>query len=174
MRLMAKIEYILYLILIKGTKLMGSGKLGFTFVNCGHLKKKNFKCPQFTKVVWAYNKPPFLKLIKSLYVSLQSQFTCFCKSNINQTLPTALVWYEEWGLQFSQKSDIWYKNWSPFCLFLDFKICAIWQLDYKVSWYQLECNERELVWNEACPNLLQLLRVWYFMWALKHAQQVSW
>ena len=29
--------------------------------------------------------------IKSLYVSLQSQFTCFCKSNINQTLPTAVV-----------------------------------------------------------------------------------
>ena len=57
--------------------------------------------------VWAYNKPPFLKLIKNLYVSLQSQFTCFCKSNINQTLATAVVWYEEWGLQVSQKSDIW-------------------------------------------------------------------
>ena len=34
--------------------------------------------------VWAYNKPPFLKLIKSLYVSLQSQFTCLetCKLQI--------------------------------------------------------------------------------------------
>ena len=45
--------------------------------------------------VWAYNKPPFLKLIKSLYVSLQSQFTYFCKSNINQTLPTAV--YDMWS-----------------------------------------------------------------------------
>ena len=44
----------------------------------------------------------------------------------------------------------------------------------KISWYQLECNERGLVCNEACPNLSQLLKVWYFMWALKHAEQVSW
>ena len=81
-----------------------------------------------TKPVWAYNKPSFLKLIKSLYVSLQSQFTCFCKSNIDQILPTVKVWYEVWwGLQFSQKSDIWYKNWSPFCLYLYLKICAIWR-----------------------------------------------
>ena len=83
-----------------------------------------------------------------------------------------------WGVRiaiFTVKSDIWYKNWSPFCLFLDLKICAIWQLDYiKVSQYQLECNERGLVCNEACLNLSQLLRVWYFMWALKHAKQVSW
>ena len=43
--------------------------------------------------------------------------------------PTAASWYEEWGLQFSQKSDIWYKNWSPFCLFLDFRNGAFWQLD---------------------------------------------
>ena len=28
--------------------------------------------------------------------------------------------------------------------------------------------------NEARPNLSQLLSVWYFMWALKHAKQVSW
>ena len=126
-------------------------------------------------LVWAYNKPPFLKLIKSFYVSLQSQFTCFWKSNINQTLSAVVVWYEEWGLQFSQKSDIWYKNWSPFCLFFDLKICAIQQLDYiKVSQYQLECNERGIVCNEACPNLSQLLRVWYFMRALKHTKQVSW
>ena len=48
----------------------------------------------------------------------------------NATAVVMVVWYdEEWGLQYSQKSDIWYKNWSPFCLFLDLKICAIWQLD---------------------------------------------
>ena len=43
--------------------------------------------------------------------------------------PTAASWYEEWGLPISQKSDIWYKNWSPFCLFLDFRNGAFWQLD---------------------------------------------
>ena len=31
-----------------------------------------------------------------------------------------------------------------------------------------------IVCNEARPNFSQLLRVWYFMWALKHAKQVSW
>ena len=36
--------------------------------------------------------------------------------------PTAVVWCEEWGLQFLQKSDIWEKNWSPFCLFWTSKI----------------------------------------------------
>ena len=35
--------------------------------------------------------------------------------------PTVVVWCEEWGLQFLLKSDIWQKNWSPFCLFLDLR-----------------------------------------------------
>ena len=43
--------------------------------------------------------------------------------------PTVASWYEEWGLQFSQKSDIWWKYWSPFYLFLDFRNGAFWQLD---------------------------------------------
>ena len=42
-----------------------------------------------------------------------------------------VVWYEEWGLQFAWKSDIWWKNWSHrptcICLFLDLQNCAIWQ-----------------------------------------------
>ena len=54
-------------------------------------------------------------------------------------------------------------------------LCAFWQLDYiKVFPYQLECSERGLMCNEARPNLSQLLRVSYFMWALKHAEQVGW
>ena len=42
-------------------------------------------------VCLSIQQTPILKLIKSLYVSLKSQFTCFCKSNINQILPTAVV-----------------------------------------------------------------------------------
>ena len=34
-------------------------------------------------------------------------------------------WYEESGMQFSQKSDIWWKNLSSFCLFLDLKKCEL-------------------------------------------------
>ena len=47
------------------------------------------------------------------------------------------------------------------------------RLNKKVSQYQLECNKRRILCNEAFQKLSQLLRVWYFMWALMHAQQVS-
>ena len=42
--------------------------------------------------------------------------------------PTWQWWYDiwevtaEWGLQFLQKSGIWWKNWWHFCLFLDIRM----------------------------------------------------
>ena len=78
-----------------------------------------------------------------------------------------MVWYEE-DCNFHRKQKLWWKNWSPLCLFLDVRNCAIWQLessswDYntksqvvdtmKVFQYQLECNERgSLVCDDARQN----------------------
>ena len=68
----------------------------------GRQKRVHTKLYAQTACLSIQQTPVFKTDKKSLNVSLQSQFTCFCKSNINQTLPTAVVWYEEWGLQFSQ------------------------------------------------------------------------
>ena len=124
--------------------------------------------------IWAYNKLPFFKLIKHLYVSLQSQFTYFCKSNINQTFTNGggMIW----GVRIVIFTEIRHLVEELITFLPIFGPQNLYHLtDYKkVSQYQLECNERGLVCNKACPNLSQLLRVWYFMWALMHAQQVSW
>ena len=83
----------------------------------------------------------------------------------------AVVWYKELGLQFSQKSDIWYKNWSPFCLFWTSKFVQFDRLNKSLSistWMQCE---RGLVCNEARTNLSDTA---IEMWVLKYAQQVSW
>ena len=44
--------------------------------------------------VWAYNKPPFLKLIKSLYVSLQCQLSLHVSANQRSTKHYQRRWYD--------------------------------------------------------------------------------
>ena len=127
--------------------------------------------------VWACNKCPFFKMIKIF-------------QNVNKVnLHVSARWYEpnshQWwwydmseDCNFHRNRTFWWKNWSPFCLFLDLKNCPIWQLDcIKLSYYCLEYNERGLVCNiRSTPKFSQLLwvtiaseSVWYVC-SLMHAK----
>ena len=93
--------------------------------------------------------------------------------------PTAVVWscdiMRSEDCNFHRNQTFGRRIDHLYCLFLDLKNCAIWQLDWiKVSLYQLKCNERRLVCNEACAKLSQLVRTTAYlkvMWALIYAQQ---
>ena len=81
--------------------------------------------PKMVKKVYIQNcicnKFPFFKPIKNLLRCKQSQFTCFYKSNINQTFTNSggMIW----GVRIAIFTEIRHlvENWSPFCLFFDLK-----------------------------------------------------
>ena len=59
-------------------------------------------------------------------------------------------WYDKWVriAIFTEIRHLVEELITPSCLFLDFKYFAIWQLhSIKASQYQLECNERWLVYK---------------------------
>ena len=91
-------------------------KTGYVVIDISYIQKLP---------VWAYNKPPFLKLIKK---SLCECMFLQIRYQPNITNSGGMIWEVRIAI-FTEIRHIWYKNWSPFCLFLDLKICAIWQLD---------------------------------------------
>ena len=126
-------------------------------------------------MVWvSCNKCPFFKLHENLLKCKQSQFTSASRI---WTKHSSTCGVERWGLQFSQKSDIWWKNRSPKSIFGPQKLFNS-RLNKSLSistWMQWEGISVQ--WST--PKFSKLLQitivfenVWCYMCSLMHAKSL--